>query len=121
MDACIIAMKTDRDYQSGLDDGFEGYDDDRMTIIRLLRRAGAAAGMTKGLALPQHQMGCSCGKCIVGWLSPRMKYRSVFAHLASIYTTHFTILSRRTILVYHTMSYFVLMCSASYLHSRYTR
>ena len=91
-------MKTDRDDQSGLDDGFEGYSDDRMTIIRVLRRAGAAAGMMKGLALPRHKMGCSCGKCIGGWLSPRMRYRSVLAHLASTHATLLTMVLHCTML-----------------------
>ena len=47
-----------------------------LCISRLLCAAGAEAGMTAGLTVPKRKMGCSCGKCIKGWLSPRMSHRS---------------------------------------------
>ena len=70
-------MKSLRDFSSGMLGRFKGYDDKSMAIVRILCDAGADENLTPGLTVPKRKEGCSCGKCIEGWLSPRTRYRSV--------------------------------------------
>lgn len=69
-------MQSARDVSEGLPGHFTGYDGDSMQVLRLLSVAGAAYGVRGIVPVPQHMMGCSCGSCLEGWLSPRMRHRS---------------------------------------------
>ena len=55
---------------------FKDYSDSSMDIIKLLCDAGAENSIIPNLTIPTSKEGCSCGRCIGGWLSPRMLHRS---------------------------------------------
>ena len=69
-------MQSARDVSEGLPGHFTSYDGDSMQVLSLLSAAGAAHGVWGIIHVPKHVMGCSCGSCLEGWLSPRMQHRS---------------------------------------------
>ncbi|KIJ65696.1 hypothetical protein HYDPIDRAFT_131072 [Hydnomerulius pinastri MD-312] len=76
LELCASAMRSTREFSETLLDIWDGYSDGSLMIKAALKR-----GM--GLDMPgsdeeyarQKKYGCSCGKCVEGWLSPRMQFR----------------------------------------------
>ena len=52
------------------------FDDKPTRVVYLLKRAaGEDVGCSEDEFVRARRYGCSCGQCIEGWLSPRMRYR----------------------------------------------
>ena len=57
--------------RTDISDQFTGFDDATLSCLTLLR--GLASGQLSEAALSRLRLGCTCGRCLGGFLSPRMR------------------------------------------------
>lgn len=73
---CDREMHTSREFQETLIGKWAGYTNNQLQIHLMIKRAmGDEVQETDDEYLAARKWGCSCGKCVDGWLSPMMLYR----------------------------------------------
>lgn len=75
LEVCALEMEYQRECSEARPSGFTGHEDRYMQVIKLLDKAG---GNGKSVVpIPKSKLGCTCGQCFSGFLSPRTRLRSV--------------------------------------------
>ncbi|EMD30887.1 hypothetical protein CERSUDRAFT_163665 [Gelatoporia subvermispora B] len=76
LETCEREMRNLRGCRESSKQAWYGYPDDALRVILALRRAaGEEIEESDEEYIKKRKWGCTCGQCIVGWLSLRMKYR----------------------------------------------
>ncbi|KAF9245245.1 hypothetical protein BU15DRAFT_41028 [Melanogaster broomeanus] len=76
LEECAKTMKATRDFSETLIGDWNGYSDESLLIKAALKRAmGHEMPSTDEEYAKERKYGCSCGRCVAGWLSPKMQFR----------------------------------------------
>ncbi|KAF7297896.1 Ankyrin repeat family protein [Mycena chlorophos] len=71
-----LRMRSDRDFAEMFLDNWCGYSVEELEAEYLLkRRLGSLLDVSLQKYITKNKFGCSCGQCVDGWLSPRMRYQ----------------------------------------------
>lgn len=74
-EATVRVMKMERKTEELTGKRWNGYADEAIQVLWILRRAAGEDVGTLEDFLAQRKWGCTCGECTEGWFSPRMRYR----------------------------------------------
>lgn len=77
-------MRSSRQFMDSILGVWNGYSPEEMTCQYLLKKA---LGMpfvpsSEPEYVEQRKLGCTCGQCADGWLSPRMRFRLAGTHIS---------------------------------------
>ncbi|KIJ65695.1 hypothetical protein HYDPIDRAFT_39613 [Hydnomerulius pinastri MD-312] len=76
LERCAKTMRSSRDLAESILGDWDGYSDESLLVKAALKRAmGHEMPSTDEEYLRQKKYGCSCGRCVGGWLSPKMQFR----------------------------------------------
>nr|GAT49088.1 ankyrin repeat family protein [Mycena chlorophos] len=71
-----LRMRSDRDFAEMFLDNWCGYSVEELEAEYLLkRRLGSLLDVSLQKYIAKNKFGCSCGQCVDGWLSPRMRFQ----------------------------------------------
>ncbi|CAL1705669.1 unnamed protein product [Somion occarium] len=75
LEACEWAMRNIREDPESLEDAWSGHPDEGLRCSYILRKAAGENVGDEATFIESRRWGCTCGNCLEGWLSPRMRYR----------------------------------------------
>ena len=76
LEVCEIVMRTTRERCMTMGDPWTGYSERDLLCVLLLKRAmGQRIQGSQRDFIEQRKWGCTCGKCVWGFVSPRMRCR----------------------------------------------
>ncbi|KAH9896748.1 hypothetical protein C8Q73DRAFT_686866 [Cubamyces lactineus] len=76
LELCEQKMRDIKESMQTLLGTWSGHSSDAVRVVYLLRRAmDEDIPLTEDQFVDQRRLGCTCGQCTDGWLSPRMRYR----------------------------------------------
>ncbi|PPQ99871.1 hypothetical protein CVT26_009315 [Gymnopilus dilepis] len=77
LEALENSMRAAKEFSETLMGGWRGYSDDSLRCEYLIKKALGSPlfSETESEYIKKRKFGCSCGACMGGWLSPRMRYR----------------------------------------------
>ena len=76
LELCEQKMRDIKESMQTLLGTWSGHSSDALRVVYILKRAmGEDIPLTEDQYVDQRRLGCTCGQCTDGWLSPRMRYR----------------------------------------------
>ncbi|OSD07895.1 hypothetical protein PYCCODRAFT_362395 [Trametes coccinea BRFM310] len=76
LELCEQAMQDTKEMAQTLLGSWPGYSAHAVAVVFLLKRAmGEHIPLTEDEYVASRRLGCTCGQCTDGWLSPKMRYR----------------------------------------------
>ena len=75
LDVCALEMEYQRDCADARLSGFRCHEDRYMQVIQHLQNGDGKGSLKSTLPYPRSKEGCTCGRCLQGFLSPRMLLR----------------------------------------------